>query len=369
VAGRALVVGGTGPTGIWIVRGLVERGYEVTILHRGQHERSETPAEVAHLHHDPYDADDLRVGLEGQTFDLVVAMYGRLRNIAELTRGRTGQFVSVGGVPALRGWMNPWLQDPAGLPVPIGEDAPVVTDDAEDQKGYRVARTEASVFEHHPDAAHFRYPYAYGPYQLVPREWSVVRRVLDGRSRMIVADDGLTLHHHGYTENLAHAVLLGVDQPDAAAGKIFHAADEEVLTIRQVVELIAVALDHQLELVSMPYDLATAARPLLAQPLPTHRILDLTRIKTDLGYHDVVPAREAVARTARWLAEHPLEPGAQEEVVLTDPFDYPAEDALMDAWLTARASMPDVPFATPPGYGLAYSGPGGRPRTKPAFDA
>ena len=26
-----------------------------------------------------------------------------------------------------------------------------------------------------------RYPYAYGPYQLVPREWSVVRRVLDGR--------------------------------------------------------------------------------------------------------------------------------------------------------------------------------------------
>ena len=27
------------------------------------------------------------------------------------------------------------------------------------------------MFEHHPDAAHFRYPYVYGPHQLVPREW------------------------------------------------------------------------------------------------------------------------------------------------------------------------------------------------------
>ena len=32
---RALVIGGTGPTGTPIVRGLVDRGYEVTIVHRG----------------------------------------------------------------------------------------------------------------------------------------------------------------------------------------------------------------------------------------------------------------------------------------------------------------------------------------------
>jgi nucleoside-diphosphate-sugar epimerase len=355
---RALVIGGTGPTGIWIVHGLVERGWDVTILHRGAHERTETPASVTHLHHDPYDDTDLRQALDGQSFDLVVAMYGRLRAIAEVTAGRAGRFVSVGGVPAHRGWMNPWLYEPAGVPVPIGEDGPTVTDEAEDRKGYRVARTEETVFAHHPDAAHFRYPYAYGPYQLVPREWSVVRRILDGRRRIVVADDGLTLHHHGYTVNLAHAVLLGIDHPDAAAGKVFNAADEEVLSIRQVVELIAAALDHELELVSMPYDLAVPARPLLAQPLPTHRVLDLTRIRSALGYRDVVPAREAVAHTARWLAEHPPARDAQEEMVLTDPFDYRAEDELMDAWLALRAGLPAVRFDPEPHYGLAYSGPG-----------
>lgn len=357
---HALVVGGTGPTGIWIVNGLVERGWEVTILHRGQHERPETPASVRHLHHDPYDEADLRRALDGSSFDLVVAMYGRLRTVAELMRERTGRFVSVGGVPAHRGWMNPWLYEPPGVPVPIGEDGPIVQEASEDAKGYRVAQAEAVVFEHHPAAAHFRYPYVYGPYQLVPREWSIVRRVLDGRERIVLADDGLTLHHHGYTVNLAHAVLLAVDRPDAAAGKIFNAADEEVLSIRQVVELVAGALDHRFEVVSMPYDLAIPARPLLAQPLPTHRVLDLTRIKTELEYRDVVPARDALAHTARWLAANPPEPNAQEEMVLTDPFDYRAEDELMDAWLAARAGMPTVRFESEPHYGLAYSGPGRR---------
>ena len=86
------------------------------------------------------------------------------------------------------------------------------------------------------------------------------------------------------------------------------------------------------------------ARPLQAQPLPTHRVLDLTRLRGDLGYRDLVPAREALARTAHWLVAHPLERGAQEERVLTDPFDYEAEDRLIDAWHAARASLPSIAF-------------------------
>ena len=366
---RALVIGGTGPTGIPLVRGLIDRGVDVTIVHRGWHERDETPPTVEHVHIDPYDDAALRDLFAEVRCDLVIAMYGRLRRIAELSAGRTGQFVSVGGVPAYAGWMNPWLHDPAGLPVPVAEDAPTVARPEDDEKGYRIVRTEEAVFTHHPGAVHFRYPYVYGPHQLVPREWLIVRRILDGRKHIVVADDGLTLHHHGYTENLAHALLLAIDQPHAAAGKIFNAGDDEVLSVRQVIETIARELDHPFEIVSMPYEIATPARPLLAQPLPTHRVLDLSRIRSDLGYRDLVPARTAVARTARWLADHPCAPGGQEEMVLTDPFDYAAEDRLVDAWRAALATIPDPGFATAPGYGLAYSGPGGRPRSNAEFDA
>jgi nucleoside-diphosphate-sugar epimerase len=362
-----LVIGGTGPTGLPLVQGLVERGLRVTIMHRGLHERDETPDSVEHLHADPYDEHQLQAALEGKTFDVVVAMYGRLRRIAALTEGRVGQFVSVGGVPAYRGWMNPWLPDELGLPVPVAEDAELVRDPADDEKGYRIVRTEEAVFTHHPRAAHFRYPYVYGPYQLVPREWLIVRRILDQRDRIVVADGGLTLHHHGFTENLAHALLLAIGQPDAAAGLVFNVGDDEVLSIRQVIELVSAELGHALEVVSMPYELATPARPLVAQPSTAHRVLDLTRVKTVIGYRDAVPARVAIARTARWLAEHPCLPGGQEEMVLTDPFDYAAEDRLIAAWYAATAKVGDAGFANQPGYGLAYSGPGGRPRSRKEF--
>jgi nucleoside-diphosphate-sugar epimerase len=365
---HVLVIGGTGPTGIPLVRGLIDRGHRVTILHRGTHERAETPTVVEHLHTDPFDEQSLRDALAGTSFDVTYAMYGRLRVIADVLRGHTGRVISVGGVPAYRGWMNAWLHEPPGLPVPIGEDAPTVEAPEDDEKGYRIVRTEAAVFAAHPDATHFRYPYVYGPYQLTPREWIVVRRVLDGRERIIVADDGLTLHHHGYTENIAGALLLALEQPEAAAGKIFNIADEEVLSVRQVVEIIAAALGHRFEVVSMPYDLAVPARPLLAQPLPTHRVLDLTRVRTDLGYHDAVPAREALARTARWLADHPIV-GSTEERTLTDPFDYPAEDRLIDAWTSARAAIPSFEYDPEPRWGLAYSGPGGRARSRADFSA
>jgi nucleoside-diphosphate-sugar epimerase len=369
-----LVVGGTGPTGVPIVSGLLDRGHEVTIFHRGTHEDPTIEARVRHEHGDPYAPDELEAFFAAAPrFDLVIAMYGRLRAIATATVGRVGRFVSVGGVPAHLGWMNPFLYEPNGVPVPIGEDGPSVDEPAQDEKGYRIRRTEERVFELHPEAAHFRYPYVYGPKQLAPREWCIVRRILDGRTEIIVPDDGLTLHHHGYTENLAHALLLAVDQPDRSRGRLYNVGDDEVLSLRQVIELIAAALGREIELVSMPWDLAVPARPLLTQPSPVHRVLDLGRLRGDLGYRDRVPARTAVGLTAQWLAENRPAPGGTEEMVLTDPFDYAAEDRLLAAWRGARASVESVlatdGFGTMPAYGLAYSGPGGRPRSKEVFEA
>jgi nucleoside-diphosphate-sugar epimerase len=287
--------------------------------------------------------------------------------IAQLTKGMCDHFVSVGGVPAYRGWTDAWLFDPPGLPVPVREDADLVDDPAIDEKGYRIVRTEAAVFKAHPGAAHFRYPYLYGPYQPAPREWSVVRRILDGRRWIIVADEGLTLHHHCYTENCAAAVVSGIEQRERSSGMIFNVGDEEVLTVRQMVELCARALGAELEIVSMPYDLAVPAWPLLTQPLPTHRVLDLSLLHHRLGHRDVVPAREAVPETARWLAEHPPERGGMEEKVLTDPFDYGAEEALVESWRSARARVVVPEFAARPAWGLAYSGPNGRSRTHEEF--
>ena len=114
---RALVIGGTGPTGHFVVNGLIARGFEVSILHTGNHEVAEIPASVIHIHTNPFDEQALRVALDDSHFDITLAMYGRLRRVAEIMVGRTERFISVGGGPAYRGFMNADMVHPPGLPV------------------------------------------------------------------------------------------------------------------------------------------------------------------------------------------------------------------------------------------------------------
>jgi nucleoside-diphosphate-sugar epimerase len=353
---KTLVVGGTGPTGPPIVAGLEQRGHDVTICHTGGHEIDEV-MHLPHIHCDVRDRDAFADAVGDQEWDVAIVTYGRLRMISEVLAGRVGHFVSVGGGPAVRGYFDPWAHTPPGLPLPTPETAPTASEE-EDGKSYRVARTEAYVFEHHPTATHFRYPYVYGPRQLAPREWLIVKRILDKRPHIIVADGGQSAHSFGYADNLAHAIHLAVDQPEAAAGRIFHTGDEEVLTLRQVIEICAAELGHEWDIVSMPPELAVPARPLMMQPSTHHRVLDTSSLRYVLGYRDAVPARQAIARTARWLAENPHPPGDMVERILEDPFDYDNEDRLVEWWRSATATAPDLEWSGPPGYGLSYAGPG-----------
>lgn len=359
---RALVIGGTGPTGHHIVNGLRHRGWEVGILHTGRHEVDEIPADVEHIHTNPFDESELTHALGKRTFDLTVATYGRLRRVAEIMVGRTGRFLSVGGGPAYRGYMNPGVLDPPGLPVPVAEDAALLTDEAEDGKGFRVRRSEQVVFDHHPTATHFRYPYIYGPYQIAPREWCIVRRIIDRRPFIVLPEDGLSLNQFGAAANVAHALLLAVDQPETASGQIYNCGDETVLTLKQVVEVVSAALDYRWEVVSLPWALAKPARPMIGQAFTTHRVFDLTKLKAQLGYRDVIAPVDALTQFARWLVEHPMERGGRAERGLQDPFDYVAEDRLVTAWRDLLRKMPDIEYAREPWYTASYSGPGGSER-------
>lgn len=366
MSGTALVVGGTGPTGPYIVNGLIDRGYEVAILHRGSHEVDEIPPEVEHIHTDPYDMACLEEATQGRRFDVCVATYGRLRAVAKVMADRCGRFISAGGVPAYRGYMNPGLAGPAGMDIPIREDAALVAEKSEDEKGWRIVRTEQALFREIPEATHFRYPFVYGRYQLVPREWLLVRRFREGRRRIILPDGGLTLHSYGAAPNVAHALLLAVDRPESSLGKIYNVADTTVLSLRQVVETVADHMGVNVEIINMPWELAVPSRPLVMQPSTCHRVQDVSAIRHDLGYEDVVEPRQGIRETVDWLLEHPPARGGTEEMVLEDPFDYAAEDRLIDAWLVLKAQMPAYD-GEPAGYGMAYSGPGGRARSQESF--
>ena len=73
----ALVIGGTGPTGPHIVNGLIDRGYETSILHRGTHDSDLIPAHVGRIIGDPHFKETLSEALGDRRFDLIVATYGQ----------------------------------------------------------------------------------------------------------------------------------------------------------------------------------------------------------------------------------------------------------------------------------------------------
>jgi nucleoside-diphosphate-sugar epimerase len=338
---KALVVGGTGPTGPFIVNGLIERGYEVAIFHRGKHEIDEIPPEVEHIHGDPHFPETIDAALDGRSFDLAVVSYGRLRFLAKALEGRVGRFLSAGGWVGIRGCMDPDALSPAGMTCPVTEEAPVVESEEEHRVAAKLTQAENAVFESHPDAAHFRYPGIYGPHQMGGgREWQIVRRILDARPYIVLADGGLSLLTHGYAANVAHATLLAVDQPEASAGQIYHCGDEEQLTLHQVVEVITEAMNYEWEILSMPHAIARPAAG-YSEATPHHQLMDLSKLKNQLGYKDVYPVKEALVKTVEWLVEHP--PDRTSLVGYPEP-DYVSEDRLVSAFKESMERLAAIPY-------------------------
>ncbi|GEL22649.1 hypothetical protein PSU4_16030 [Pseudonocardia sulfidoxydans NBRC 16205] len=350
--GTVLVVGGTGPTGPPIVSGLVARGHDVTVFHTGRHE-VDLP-DVPHLHGSPFSADGIASTLHERTFDTVVATYGRVRLLASHLAGRCGHFVAVGGVPVYAGYVDPSAVFPHGVPLPVPEDAARVAPDAPRSAGYDVApirRTEDAVFALGSaggfGATYLRYPTIYGPRNPYAWEWNVVRRVLDGRRTVILADGGHGIHSRMAVRNAAEAVLLAVDRPDVASGKAYNVADDCLLTFRQWVQLVAREAGADLVIRSLPRELPSPgwAMSAFGGAEAACCILDTSRLRDDLGYRDVVTVREGLAETVRWMLDNE---DLLRRTGTTDPFDYAAEDALLSAYDAALAGLSTVaaPFRT-----------------------
>jgi nucleoside-diphosphate-sugar epimerase len=336
---RTLVVGGTGPSGVPIVRGLTARGDQTTVLHTGVHEVP-LPESVEHVHTDPRDLGQLRAALAGRTFDRVISTSGRVRYVAEVLACRVDRFVAISGLPAYAAFSSeqrtPPVYDPVPTvrfsgPFPLREDDPVSTPDTRDHHAAATARSERVIMEAHRrgdfEATILRYTMVYGAYTYIPFEWYLVRRVLDGRRQLALECDGLMMPQRGYGENLAHGVLLALDAP-AAVGEIFNLGDDRSLSARGVADEIAAALGHEWEIVSIPLWLMPCDNPFTARQ---NTLFDMSKARTLLGYADVVPVGEATRLTARWLRDHPPVPGGWSERQLgLKAFDYAREDRVIE---------------------------------------
>ena len=370
---KALVIGGAGSTGVPIVEGLLERGYDVAVLNRGVHPIEFSP-EVERIYADPHWRENLQEAMEGRSYDLVMAIYGRLRLIAEVMKGKTSRLISVGGALAVyKGWMHITNENPFGVmeesPAPLDEDHYLARAPGVDHFSEQVRLSEDMVMEAHREgvynATHFRYPIVYGPRSIGCPEWGIIRRVRDGRRQVIVPGGGIALVSRGYCENVAHGLLLAVDNPTASAGQIYNICDEKPIAIREWIKKLCQIMDHELEFVEVPFDLL----PPGFRNAPTqsifrfHRVMDVAKIKEQLGYRDVVPVDKALEATVDWYMEHPLPPGGEIEQNQGDPFDYEAEDRYINIYKDGSEQIRQA-FLQAPGSKVVWRHPYPHPQKK-----
>lgn len=323
----SLIIGGTGPSGSCTVERMLARGDNVTIFHTGAHEIPFSQP-VEHIHADPRRLEDLQAHLGNRRFDLAVSTSGRIKYVVDALGGHVARLISISGLPVYQGWLAA-PREP-GVPVPIREEDPKETDP--DQKhGYLVNLGEQAVMEAHHrgafEATILRYTMVYGRYAYVPFEWFLVRRILDGRRRLALEGDGLMVPQRGYAENLAEAVMLASESP-AAVGRSYNVGDEQSMSLRALATVIAEAMEHDWEMVPVPLHLSPCRNPFAMRQ---NTLFDLSRIRNELGYRDVVPVVEATVRTVRWLRDHPVTRGGPEEAKLGPAaFDYKAEDRVIE---------------------------------------
>jgi nucleoside-diphosphate-sugar epimerase len=345
----ALVIGGTGPTGPYVVNGLIDRGYVVTILHSGLHEVA-FKTEIEHIHADVHFRETFEAALGDRRWDLVVASYGRLKLAVEVLKGHTGRVVAMGGGPLAARGDPRW--GPLGPATNLDEVGGLQEENPERNKlAYQMAQAEEALFhahrEGHFNATQICYPILYGPRQPGAHDWCIVRRVLDKRRQLIIADGGIKIEARAFAANAAYAVLLAIDQPDKAAGQKYLVADDLLYTMRQRIEAITRIMGHEFEFVDMPWELAVPCHVLWRRERGCY-FRDTGKIRRELGYANVVDAYSGLQQSVEWLLANRAESSGELEEQLGDPFDYAREDALIKQWQAVRGQIPDVDYQLPP---------------------
>ena len=214
------------------------------------------------------------------------------------------------------------------------------------------------MLEHHPRATVFRYPMIYGPNNARPAEWSIVRRVRDGRPHMVLPDGGVQIHTRCAARNAAAFVLVAVDEPDVAAGQIYNCGDPTSWSMREWAESIATLMGAELAMIAIPSEIAIEAATTL-QPLgnttAAHCIVSIEKAQRELRWQPVVQPIDALQELLSWYESQP-DFDASTSPSFTDRFDYETEDALIAAYQRAVGTITDTveQHAAPPVHSMPH---------------
>jgi len=303
MADTALVIGGTRFIGRHVVEDLLDNGYEVTIFNRGNHENPFSDVEgVDHVEGDRRNDTDLKAAALSVTPDVVidcVAYYPEDVRVATDVFADADGYVYISSGAAYGVEEIPKREGETELCGCTDEQA---TDDSHESYGPRKAEGDRAIVaaaEDGVNAMSVRPCIVYGPHDYTERLDYWIDRVLN-HDRVVVPGDGQNLWHRAYAEDVASALRIVAEEGEP--GEAYNVGDRRLVTMEEMVDLIAEAADTDVEVVHAG-ERELAAAGLAADDFILYReyphVLDTNKLAA-LGWEST-PLAEAMERT---VSEH-----------------------------------------------------------------
>ena len=328
---RALVFGGSGQTGRAIAAALLAKGWQVDATTR----MPTLPAEIAAATHVP------RLGTRADTiraerYDAVIdTLAFTAEDAADLLAARIscGQLVVLSTASV--------YADATGNGFETGDDFPAYPDPIpEDQAtvppgpGYSAGKVAMEQALAATDALILRPGAIHGIGARHPREWWVMKRLLDGRTRIPLAYGGTSRFHTTSATGMAGFTAHALDRQITGT---FNIADPDAPTVSDIVRSVASATGHAATIIPLPgADHDPVGHSPWSVPRPLH--LDITRALTT-GWDGGPCHAASMPALCAWMATHRDDWQTAFPAFASyphDPFDYVAEDDLL-------ARLPQTP--------------------------
>lgn len=307
---RTLVIGGNLFIGRALVRRLLKRGDDVTILHRG----SNNPFgdSVREVHCDRNDTDAIKKVIRDGNFNLV------FDNVYDWQRGTTAEQVEAAATvcgEALRRYVFTSSVAAYGSGLNHDEDDELAPPDDDDSYCRNKANTERMLFRLYREqglpAVTLRPPYLYGPDNPFYREQFFWDRMLAGRP-IILPGDGSRLMQFVLVDDYVEAAIASSER-DSAIGRAYNVANQSPVTQRELVLALAEAANcPPPELVSIDREILTElGGDVFAPPFYFAQYYDMppitqntSRAQSELGFV-ATPFVDGLRETFSWYQGAP----------------------------------------------------------------
>ncbi len=338
---KVLVIGGAGFIGTPLVQQLCRTGHEIAVFHRGTErcapavQRMIGDRNRLRQHRDEFHRFDPEI-----VIDLILSSARQASELLELFRDIAGRIVVASSIDVYRACGVLHGTEPGELePLPLTEESllrqhpPYGRGVLQSMKTvfawlddeYDKVAVERTLFaQADVPVTVLRLPQVYGPGDKLHRLFPLLKRMADGRQKILFSDDTAMFRWtRGYVENVATAIALAATSERAAA-RVYNVGEEPALSELRWAEKVAAQAGWDGEFVVVPR--ARAPKHLrVPANLAQHWVASTRRIRDELGYRERVGLPEALRRTIAWERAHPP------SLINAEQFDYEAEDEVLAA--------------------------------------